>query len=191
MRSRWQRWVQFVREARADLAAMRKSEEGGLLERLFIPILFAIMLAPLPLWPFIHPADWDGDFWYSIKTATPPIFLTLLVGMRLFMPRFWETSEWPARAVMIALATAMFAFLAQVHVAAINRWYGESEPVVVSGTVLDKLDNREGAVGVRLRTRDGVVKLRLPRREYEQVVVGREFSRRYMRGSLGLLYMDD
>jgi hypothetical protein len=107
------------------------------------------------------------------------------------MPRFWATSDWLVRGVSCILVTSMLAFLALVPVAAIDRWYGESEPVIVSGTVLGKLNNREGAYGVRLRTSDGVVKLRVPRREYDQLVVGGQFSERYMKGSLGLFYRDD
>jgi hypothetical protein len=191
MRSWWERWATLAREVRAEDAAMKKDGGEGLLERLFIPVLFAIMLLPLPLWPFIKHGDWNQDFWYTIKLAVPPIFLTLLIGSRLFMPRFWATSDWLGRGVTFVVATAMLAFLAIVPVAAINRWYGESEAVIVSGIVLDKLNNREGAYGVRLKTSDGEVKVRVPAREYDQIVVGGQFSKRYMKGSLGLLYRDD
>lgn len=170
---------------------MRNDEEGGLLERLFIPLCFVVMLAPLPLWPFVRHGEWGQDFWFAVKRATPPIFLAMLIGMRLCMPRSWATATWPARGAAVVLATAIFAFLAQVHVGVINRWFGHSEPVVISGIVLKKLDNGEGAYGVEVHTAEGVRTLRVSRREHDQARVLGEFSKRYMRGSLGLLYIDD
>jgi hypothetical protein len=74
MRSRWERWVKLAREVRAENDAMKKDGGEGLLERLFIPMLFAIMLLPLPLWPFIKHGDWNQDFWYTIKLAAPRSF---------------------------------------------------------------------------------------------------------------------
>ncbi|HEU4562903.1 MAG TPA: hypothetical protein VFS20_34045 [Longimicrobium sp.] len=184
-------WAGLTRKARADTFAIDIHWDGELLEDLFFPALFLIMLLPVPLWPFVKHGDWNQDFWYSIKLTAFPIFLTVLIGSWVITPRFWATSTWLGVGATVLLATGMLTVLSPVPVAAINRWYGESEPVIVSGTVLDKLDNREGAYGVRLKTRDGVLKLRVPRREYDQIVVGGEFSRRYMRGSLGLLYRDD
>lgn len=187
--SEW--WARLARKARADGFAINIQWDGEWLEDLFFPALFVIMLAPLPLWHFVKHGEWDQDFWFSIKLTALPIFLTVLIGSWVFMPRFWATSSGLGIGATIVMATGMLTILSPVPVAAINRWYGESEPVVVSGIVLKKFDNREGAYGVRLRTSDGVVKLRVPRREYDQIVVGGEFSRRYMRGSLGLLYRDD
>ena len=170
---------------------MRNDEEGGLLERLFLPVCFVIVLAPLPLWHFVRHGDWNHDFWFTIEHATLPIFLAMLIGMRLCMPRFWARTPWQPRGVTIILATAMFVFMAQAHVGVVNRWLGHSEPVVISGIVLDKLDNGEGAFGVRVQTGEGVLKLRVSRREHDQARIRGEFSKRYMRGSLGRLYIDD
>lgn|ERR1700741_2338739 len=164
-RRRFGRWIAPADQAKADHIAKWEAREEGMAEVLFLPAFFAIMLAPLPLWVFIRQGEWDSILPYAIKHLTLPISLALLVGI-------------------------MFVFLAQVHVAVINRWFGEREPVIHHGIVRGKLFN-EGRCGVRLETRDGVVKLVVPRREWDRIAVGSEFSRRYMKGSLGLLYRVD
>lgn len=183
--------MSFRGEVRRKLAALNRGRDESLPERLFLPALFAIALAALPLWPFVRLATWDGVFWYTFEHASVPIFLVVAIGTRLFMPRFWATSGWVGRGLTFVIATAMLTFMAQVHVGAINQWYGESEPVVISGTVLDKLSNGEGAFGVRVETRSGTLVLRIPRHDYARIEVGDAFSRRYMRGSLGVLHAND
>jgi hypothetical protein len=184
-------WLNRVSGEIGRRIGSRRGKEEGPLEPLFIPFSLVFMAVPVPLWVFFSPAAWDGVFWYTFQYASRPILLWFLVGTRLFMPWFWATSGWGTRVATILIATGMCTFMAQVHVAAVNEWYGESEPVVMTGTVLDKLENGDGAFGVRLRTGDGVLELRVPRSEYAEVEIGERFSRRYMKGSLGLLYMDD
>jgi hypothetical protein len=43
----WERCAERARKARADVAGMKNDQDEGLPERLFIPVLFAVMLAPL------------------------------------------------------------------------------------------------------------------------------------------------
>ena len=184
-------WVTFRDRVQSKLAALNKGKDESLPERLFLPALFGIGLAPLPLWPFVRQATWGGIFWYTFEHASIPIFLAVAIGSRLFMPRFWATSDWFVRGLTFVIATAMLTFMAQMHVGAINQWYGESEPVVISGTVLDKLSNGEGALGVRVQTNSGIIVLRISAHEYDGTDVGDAFSKRYMRGSLGLLHADE
>lgn len=158
-------------------------------ERLFFSILFAIGLAPLPLWFFVHHGAWDGGFGFTFKHLYIPILVVVAIGSRLFMPRFWAETGWFARGFTYVLAAAMLTFMAQVHVSAINQWYGKSESVVISGTVLDKFHNQDGGCGVRVETSSGILKLRVTCREYARIEVGDAFSKRYMRGSLGLLQL--
>lgn len=181
-RDQWERFWGAVKETHV---ALNRGEE------FYFIMLFAVALVPLPLWPFVRYAAWDGVFWYTFEHATVPIFLAVALGSRLFMPRFWATSDWFVRGFTFVSATAMLTFLAQAHVAAINQWYGESESVVIAGIVLDTFDNDEGAFGIRVDTTGGTIELRVARREYERIDVGDAYSRRYMRGSLGLLYTEE
>jgi hypothetical protein len=182
-KNRWKGWVRFRDVAKNEVAALNTGE------RLFFDILFIIGLAPLPLWFFVHHGAWDGAFWLTFKHLYVPILLVVAIGSRLFMPRFWAESGWLSRGFTVVLTAAMLTFMAQVHVSAINQWYGESVSVVISGTVLDKFHNQDGGCGVRVETSSGTLKLRVTCREYAQIEVGDAFSRRYMRGSLGLLQL--
>lgn len=182
-KDRWKEWVRFRGAVKNKVAILNKGE------RLFFSILFAIGLAPIPLWFFVHHGAWDGAFSYTFEHLYVPILLVVAIGSRLFMPQFWADSGWLARGFTFVLAAAVLTFMAQVHVSAINQWYGKWEPVVISGTVLDKFHNQAGGCGVRVETSSGILKLRVTCREYARIEVGDAFSRRYMKGSLGLLQL--
>ncbi len=135
--------------------------------------------------------EFNVPFHLAFKYLSLPIFACCYLVAFLFMPNWRRGRSKTALLIAPGIVGGLLLVFSAGYVIYANMIFGEQKTVIIRGTISGKSTTgsrfTEYVLGIRQQNGE-ILRLSIPKKEFERVGIGDEYSREMTRGGLGLLY---
>ena len=156
------------------------------------PLFFVFMIgAIIPI--FIFESEFNEPYNLAFKYLSLPILILTFLLSKLLLPK-WRSEVGPFKANGFTLLSALlFILLSGGYVIAFNALIGKQTPIMIEGSVTNKsktIGSKSTSYQISINDKNSgkEIKVESTEKEYKNTEVGDTYSKKWVVGSLGLIY---